>query len=1185
MSEEEQLLAEFITKKVCSKASGRNESECNQNYPHDVYFIGNLRPAPTDANTPRDFTEPPHLKDLLNKLAPVAFGAEFRLLPKSNAIEINIKLQWSCYYRIFPTIDQQRKHQFQQSDEDLQQLNVNPAPTNDRKETITVNLADENEEEEKEASPEVELSTKDRIRTRSHKDSLFIRFKKILCQACGTIFLNRNNTNDWDVDISNLDQAIKQEIKKAQNNIINDPLRIRTAGAVEEKIRVPETALANEKDYNEFLKSLGTDILPEWQWSIRHEIRKDEFNGDSEELLLLLEFTNTSPISEQSPNTEGFLFDTKLTFRFNNCHILPFELELAPKGFRYNRNLWGRGFNCAIDRIDNISDIPIEFETTNTPIYYQKRYSTKTQPEAPFDKLSRDPIPILKNILQAMCEYLHEWDMERLNYQSRYPDWNQVYEAKFEHDLKFFESEIHRFEQGIELMSNPDVHLAFQLTNETFYRAGEKTIPKKNNWRLFQIVFLVSQLPEIAILAKNSNSEFDKRNVVDIIYFPTGGGKTEAYLAVIVFHCFFDRLRGKSAGVTAWTRFPLRLLTLQQTQRVADIIGIAELVRREQTNPRLNGKNIDGFAVGYFVGKEATPNEITAPKKFSESNDPHWSQAMDDAARQKWKKIMKCPSCRTNSIYIDFNPDTVRLIHRCTNEDCAFSDGIIPVYVVDNEIYRYLPCVILGTIDKLAGLGNQRKMSLIFGQVDGQCEIHGYYKRKCCQKDCSNKKLNKMIPEGISGPTLFVQDELHLLKEGLGTFDSHYETFTQRIRKEFGQLEPLKIIASSATVEAFERQVAHLYGRTQARIFPGIGPTLEKSFYAETFRYPQRLFVGIIPHNKTIFNAILELIQYYHEVIQDIQRTLPSSQNPYGGKILQGSQEWRTILDIYLTSLTYFLAGRELNSIRTDLEAAVNTDLEQNGYHSLTIDELTGNTSTERVAHILEKLETPFPSRDTSLDAVLATSMVSHGVDIDRLNAMIFYGMPRQNAEYIQASSRVGRAHVGIIFNCLHPARERDQSHYSYFVKFHEFLGQLIEPVAINRWSKFSINRTLSGLFMAVLLQLIANRQKAVSPSKYYFLDFVKKEITDGKICANDFIPILEDAYMVNTSGGQCPDSFKSEIHIRVKEFLDQIISAGSQEWVSNALIPPPMSSLREVDEQIEIELDETGSRWATKSQ
>jgi hypothetical protein len=134
--------------------------------------------------------------------------------------------------------------------------------------------------------------------------------------------------------------------------------------------------------------------------------------------------------------------------------------------------------------------------------------------------------------------------------------------------------------------------------------------------------------------------------------------------------------------------------------------------------------------------------------------------------------------------------------------------------------------------------------------------------------------------------------------------------------------------------------------------------------------------------------------------------------------------------------------------------------------------------------------------------------MVSHGVDVDRLNAMIFYGMPRQNAEYIQASSRVGRRHVGIVFTCLHPARERDQSHYAYFVKFHQFLGQLVEPVAINRWSKFSINRTLPGLFMGVLLQLIANRSGASDPNRYYGK---RRKLATGVCALDHFIPLLED--------------------------------------------------------------------------
>jgi hypothetical protein len=210
--------------------------------------------------------------------------------------------------------------------------------------------------------------------------------------------------------------------------------------------------------------------------------------------------------------------------------------------------------------------------------------------------------------------------------------------------------------------------------------------------------------------------------------------------------------------------------------------------------------------------------------------------------------------------------------------------------------------------------------------------------------------------------------------------------------------------------------------------------------------------------------------------------------------------------------------------------------------------------------------------------------MISHGVDIDRLNAMFFYGMPRQNAEYIQASSRVGRSHIGIVFNCLHPARERDQSHYSYFLKFHEYLGQLIDPVAINRWSKFSVQRTLPGLFMAVLLQLIANRSGNDNPNRYYQLEFVKREISAGRISAEQFIPLLQEAYIAGATDPDVASRFASEIEVLVRQFLDQIISSGVNEaWVSDALYPRPMSSLREVDESLDIELDDAGTRWGNR--
>jgi hypothetical protein len=1008
-----------------------------------------------------------------------------------------------------------------------------------------------------------------------------VKYRKIRCVAEGSVMIRTTGQSGGEglTDVGGLQDALNLELSRARSLLLADPDHLRVRSDPDAKIRIPPQALESTDAYESFKRQLTVPILPDWGWTVAATVRPGDVTGD---LVFLLEATNVSSIEPRSWHSDGFFFDVTALLRVNQATILPFELEVAPRNFRYDRHLWGRGFNCAVVA-RTLETGERLLETTNAPIYTQPRYRANTEPHAPFDGLSRDPHTILRSILDAMREYEQSWVVQRARYQVEDPLWEERHGAEYNQDHRLFQAELNRFEQGCRLLEDDaDVGLAFDLTNRAFGLGGQKTA-----WRLFQIVFIVSQIPGIYALKRPTDAATDERNVVEIIYYPTGGGKTEAYLGVIVFHCFFDRLRGKRAGVTTWTRFPLRLLTLQQTQRVADVIGAAELVRRSHPDVRLSGQGVDAFAVGYFVGQEATPNELTPPRR-GVAPDPNWITACDEMARQRWKKITRCPACRTSTVRVDFDADGVRVLHRCTNPRCQYPGGVLPVFVVDNEIYRYLPAVVVGTIDKLAGLGNQRKLSLVLGQVTGRCTAHGYYNAKCCQKECTDvRRLRRGTPEGLSGPTLFVQDELHLLKEGLGTFDGHYETFLHELLRRTGQAMPVKIIASSATIEAFGRQVVHLYGRQGpageplARVFPGQGPTLRESFYARTLDHPQRLYVGVLPHNKTIFNAVLELFQYYQEEIEQLRRLPNSVPNPYGGRVGPGTPAWTKLLDPYVTSLGYFSVTRELNSLRTDLEAHVNTELERGGFSPLRIAELSGSTSSDRVTRILEELEVP---QHDSVNALLATSMISHGVDVDRLNCMMFYGMPKQNAEYIQSSSRVGRSHVGIVFTCLKPARERDQSHFSYFSKYHEFLGQLVEPVAINRWSKFSIVRTVPGLFMAVLLQRLANSSELDNPNRFYMVDFVKKRISEGALTASDFVPMLEEAYLVHRFPGVGAATFEAEIAVRVRQFLDQILGAGGQAaFVSDSLVPAPMRSLRDVDEQIDFELDTNGSTWATR--
>lgn len=1147
---EEVRLARYLAGRVCDGAAGRLEGECTHNPPRDTYFIGSLRPAPPAV--PAGATPQRLPAEVLQKIAPSAFGLDLRLAPQRERVELNLTLSWACYYRVLPTRAQQIEHQ-------------GVAATRDASDAGCAGGASGAA-----AGQGVAGTPGGRRRSRRRDDAggLFPRYRKLTCSALGTVVLSRGARGEaWTGDASDLQRAVVAEIARAQAEIGQVADRLRWSGTQERG--VPPDALSSEDAYARFWGGLPELPAPGWVWEVSATVRPGDSGTD---IVLEVEAINRSGIDPDDWRFEGFFFDVAMTVVAEPGLLRPFELDLIPRGFRYDRDMWGRGFNCGVIRETGAGGEALR--TTNVPWFEQPRFVTSTEPPATFESLARDPIGILSEISTAMHAYDAEWDRMEGEYRAAIADWDTRYGEEYSEDRQKFRDEMSRFDRGLDLVrSDADVQLAFRLTNQSF--AGN---PQKPAWRLFQIVFLVSQLPGLAALKTGTAEDLGDRRHVDIVYFPTGGGKTEAYLAVIVFHLFLDRLRGKTAGVSVWTRFPLRLLTLQQTQRAADVVGAAEVIRRRHNDQRLSGTQIDGFSIGYLAGQEATPNELVAPLSGA-APDPNWSIATDPQARQRWKKVVRCPACRTPSVSVDFDPQSARVIHRCSERGCAFPRGELPVHVVDNELFRYLPSVVVGTIDKLASLGNQRKMAMLLGRVTGRCRVHGYCCQECCQRGCRDASLiTAGAPAGVSGPTLFVQDELHLLKEGLGTFDAHYETFVQELLRDFGQTAPLKIVASSATIEAFERQADHLYGRP-ARVFPGPGPRLRASFYAMTRDYPQRLYLGVLPHNKTIHNAMLELLEAYQREVWSLCQLPSGSPNPYGGCCSPGNTDWQTLIDPYRTSLCYFSATRELSSLRTDLDAHSSPILRRDGIEPFRIEELSGSTSTDTVTRTLEHLERgDLPDRPAP-NLVLATSMISHGVDVDRLNAMFFFGMPRQNAEYIQASSRVGRSHCGIVFTCMKPARERDQSHFGYFVKYHEFLGRLVEPVAINRWSKFSLQRTLPGLFMAVLLQDRANRQPR--PGMFTRVDFVRKQISQGSLRVEDFLDILERAYLVKGLTDARSVATRDEIRRRLGQFRDQIVSSGATaQWVSDALVPSPMRSLREVDEQVTIELDSNGSTW-----
>lgn len=1164
--QEEFELASHIVNGVVGRASGRLVSECAGNFPRDTFFVGNLRNQDHHDPTPARLNA-----ELLGKLSPTACGLEIKVEASGSTVDLELSASWAVYYRVFPDQEEQRRYQQGVATAEVPSL---AAPGTAAEDDSNADGDTELRDGVDAAEPLAEddgggaLPPPPGTRRRRRSEALHPKFKKVSCTASGPASLQLVDGR-WEADATALQAAIRAELDSAAAAARSDPARIRAERDANEPISIPSEAAAGPASYGSFVASHSVEVLPAWDMAA--SVSATRWNPTTRELEVRLEIANATPGNytskgKPSPNHEPYVFEAELQVRVVNATPIPFELLLVPKGFRSDRRLWARGLNAGVVYEPGRRT----YATTATPTHRQARYVTRTMEEAEFEGLSQDPLPRLKRVEDDMIAYLARWDEALIEYRKR-PDWSDQFEREFESDRERYRDEIGRFRRGRHLIaSDDDVRLAFQLTNEVFARGPNR------GWRLFQLVFIVSQIPGIASL--KTGEDLPERTKVDIIYYATGGGKTEAYLGTIVFHSFFDRLRGKPAGVSAWIRFPLRLLTLQQTQRLADVLSLADLVRSSHGDARLSGPGVDPFSVGYFVGEEGSPNGIADPSVLRDRDAakeaPNWSVANDERARQGWKRVAWCPSCRTRSIVVDFDPARILLFHRCTSAGCAFPGGVLPVYITDNEIFRYLPTVLVGTIDKLAALGYQRKLAMVFGRVQGRCSVHGYYFRKCTQKGCT-ASLRPGSVAGITGPSLLVQDELHLLREGLGTFDSHYETFAQELTRQFGN-PMIKLIASSATIEAFERQVQHLYGRERSdgRVFPGGGPALGESFYAQTLAYPQRIYVGILPHNKTLLNAVLEVLELYHRAVVKL-RALASPPNPVGGALIPGDVAWDSLLDLYSTSLSYFLAKRDLDSASNDIGADVSPNLQASGLPPLTQYHLTSEASTDEVERTLAHLQSP--GRPEDADAVLATNMVSHGVDVDRFNAMLFHGMPRQNSEYIQASSRVGRAHCGIVFVCLHPARERDQSHYEYFEKYHEFLGQLIEPVAINRWAAFAMERTIPGLFMADILQLVAT-SGTEDPNRFYLLDFLKQKIARGQITKATLSSVLEAAYF-----GAAGD-VNGEVAGKVQRLLDQVVSAPATSlWVSEALIPRPLLSLREVDEQVDVELNNEATTWSLR--
>lgn len=803
-------------------------------------------------------------------------------------------------------------------------------------------------------------------------------------------------------------------------------------------------------------------------------------------------------------------FNAKLRVYETDTPVAQTEFRETPEGFRYDklRKVDATGINCVARRADAAEDAERPLLTETWPLYRQVRILQNEDPELrmTFDEL-RGPgaRKALARIGQGLEDYEAAW-------RRALADWDNAatYDQAERAREQFIERDIAMFKRGMRCLADDDRLLAaFRAANEVFYRIDQAKPEHKRfgAWRLFQVVFQVGQLP--ALRARELNPAADPElaaelDTVDVLHFNTGGGKTEAYLGLIVMALFYDRLRGKQRGVTAVLRFPLRMLSVQQLQRILDVLWWSERYRRELVEKKVTvaGGDYRGdeFLLGYWVGRQNTPNSLVDTRPEHERDNIDWWANLirtdsDEAANRRIVTLCPNPACDDpdKPVVLRADPDRVRLHHTCSN--CGED---LPVVISDDEVYRYLPGVLVATVDKLAHLARADQFVGVFAGPAFACPKHGYFnnhtavfKNKTVERDdrclaggrCDVDPADYVAVGATHDPppSLHVQDELHLLEEELGSLDAHYETLFEVLATDLGGRGP-KMLAATATIEKYAEQVRQLYAR-DARVFPSQGWELGESFYIHTTDAARRLYVGALPYRTDPAEFGERVQAYLHEEVIAMQADPAAALGTLVDHGLDGGRDadW---LEAQL--LNYELTLGYVNRKQDAERIAMLLGRREFGpaQEKLTPEVLVADhTTLGRIAWVLNRIDEQYDDatpRTERLRALEATSLVSHGVDLDPLNLMVMNGMTPSVAGYVQASSRSGRTHVGLVVVGYDRRKARERSFYQYFLKYHEFLDRLITPVPVNRFAKFAARWTLPGVVSALLVQAY-QRERALA--------------------------------------------------------------------------------------------------------
>ena len=582
----------------------------------------------------------------------------------------------------------------------------------------------------------------------------------------------------------------------------------------------------------------------------------------------------------------------------------------------------------------------------------------------------------------------------------------------------------------------------------------------RGSWYAFQAAFL------LASVISTADPAAPDREAVELIWFPTGGGKTEAYLGLAAFSMFLRRLRNPTdTGVNVLTRYTLRLLTAQQFQRAAGLACAMEYLRQRDTNQQELGET--PFTIGIWLGSASTPNTRQSARKILAR------LARGEREAENPFLLDRCPWCgaqmgpikhsrrppRSVPRVLGYERSKDSVILRCTDQLCPFHRQL-PVYVIDEDIYAHRPTIVIGTIDKFAMLAWRPEARSLFG-----IDSHG--KRSC------------------SPPGLIIQDELHLIAGPLGSLAGLYETIIEELctdHRATPSIRP-KIVSSTATIRRYEDQIRHLYARTDTALFPPPGLKAGDSFFARYARdttgtlLPGRVYLGV--HGSGLGSLQTAQVRTITALLQAPMSLPEAARDPW----------W--------TLVTFFNSLRELGTTLSLFQSDIPNRFKavrqrlgipwQEVRRLTNVRELTGRLRSDEVPQAIQALDVPYGSNELPVDVCLASNIIEVGIDISRLSLLCVVGQPKTTAQYIQVTGRVGRIwneRPGLVVTIYSPSKPRDRSHFEQFRSYHERLYSHVEPTSVTPFSAPALDRALHAI-LTIYARHLGDADLAQSPYPY----------------------------------------------------------------------------------------------------